>query len=169
MISRYRSKNRYSNQHRSQCIQGFTLLEILTVIAILGIVLGISLRAFSNITKQQSLDKDVETAYSYLLKARNQTINGEDGDNYGVHFASSTITLFKGSVYHAASSTNLTFSFGNRTYLSSNGLTNGIYDVYFNKISGSPSATGTLVYKITTDSTVQKIMTIHGSGLVEVQ
>lgn len=147
---------------------GFTLVEMLVVLVLLAIVFQISITSFFSITKQQNLDKDVETAYSYLLRARNQTINGEGNSVYGVHFASSSVSLFKGSTYSVASTT-ASFSFANKSYLSSINLTGGTYDVYFQKITGQPSATGTLIYKIGSISTAQKTLNVHASGLVEVQ
>ena len=154
----------------SHCLKrsGFTLVELLISIAIMAILLKISLSVFYSITRQQSLDKDVETAYSYLLRARNQTINGEGGSNYGVRFASTSISLFSGSVYNPANVSS-TYSFLNKSYTLSVNLTGNVSDVYFQKISGSPSATGTIIFRNLSDSTVQKMMTIHGSGLVEVQ
>jgi prepilin-type N-terminal cleavage/methylation domain-containing protein len=146
----------------------FTLIELLIVIALMAVLFQISITVFFSITKHQSLDKDVETAYSYLLKARNQTINGEAGRNYGVRFASTSITLFQGTTYSSASTTAV-YDFANKSYLDSIELSGGTYDVYFQKITGSPSATGTLIFKISSDSIIQKSMTIHGSGLVEVQ
>lgn len=147
---------------------GFTLIEMLVVVFLMVLLFQISITAFFGITKQQSLDKDVETAYSLLLKARNQTINGESGLHYGVRFASTSISLFQGTVYSAASTTAV-YDFSNRTYLDSIDLSGGTYDVYFQKITGAPSATGTLIYKISSDEGVQKRMIINGSGLVEVQ
>ncbi len=144
------------------------MIEMLVSVAVLAVLFQISITVFFSITKHQSLDKDVETAYSYLLKARNQTINGESNANYGVRFASTSISLFQGSIYSTGGIT-AKYDFSNKSYLSSIDLSGGVYDVYFQKITGAPSATGTLIYKIDSDSTIQKKIIIHGSGLVEVQ
>lgn len=148
--------------------KAFTLIEILISIGILSIILGISLTTFKAITKQQNLDRDVEAAGSYILRARNQTITGEDNSQYGIHFSSTSVTLFKGTTYVAASSTNLEFNFNNRTYLYSSNLTGSTSDVYFKKLSGAPSATGTVIYRLGGE-TAQKTIYIYGSGLIEVQ
>ncbi len=149
--------------------RGFTLFEIVVTLAILILLLSISITTFSAITKQQGLDKDVETAYSYLLQARNKTINGEDGMNYGVRFSTSSIEMFAGTSYQMGSTSVVTYYFLNRSYLYDVALSPAGSEVYFKKITGTPSATGTVIYRSTDDSTVEKRMTIHGSGLVEVQ
>lgn len=149
-------------------MRGFTLFELIIVVVIMSILFQISITTFFSITKQQSLDKDVESAYSFLLKARNQTINGESGRSYGVRFASTSIILFQGTAYSVASTTAI-YEFANKSFMDSISLTSGVYDVYFRKITGAPSATGTVIFKISTDDTLQKRMIIHGSGLVEVQ
>ncbi len=155
-------------QAKSATKRGFTLVEMLVVLVLLGVVFQISITAFFAITKQQNLDKDVENAYSYLLKARNQTLNGEANSVYGVRFATTSVSLFKGPTYNTASTTSV-YSFVNKSYVSTISLTGGTYDVIFSRISGNPSATGTVMYKIGSLSTVQKTIIIHGSGLVEVQ
>ncbi len=149
--------------------RAFTIIEVLISIAILALLLGISMTIFQAMTKQQSLDRDVETAGSYLLRARNQTITGEDGLQYGVHFASTSVTLFKGTTYNSATTSNIVSNFRNPTYMHSINLTGGVYDVYFKKLSGAPSATGTIIYRLSSASTTQKLINIYGSGLVEVQ
>jgi prepilin-type N-terminal cleavage/methylation domain-containing protein len=149
--------------------KGFTLIEILITISILTLLLGISMTAFSALTDQQSLDRDVETAISYLLRARNQTITGENNNNYGVYFASTSVTLFEGTAYAAGSSTNLVFNFNNRTYMETISLAGGANQVYFKKISGAPHATGTVTYRSSGLTNRQKLIRVYASGLVEVQ
>jgi prepilin-type N-terminal cleavage/methylation domain-containing protein len=148
---------------------GFTLIEVIISISIITILLGISMTVFRALTDQQSLDRDVETAISYLLRARNQTITGENNNTYGVYFASTSVTLFEGTSYAAGSSTNLVFNFNNRTYRYSIALTGGANHVYFKKISGAPHATGTVTYRSSGMTNKQKLIQIYASGLVEVQ
>ncbi|MFM2383456.1 MAG: hypothetical protein RIQ72_28 [Candidatus Parcubacteria bacterium] len=148
---------------------GFTLIEVIISISIMTILLGISMTVFRALTDQQSLDRDVETAISYLLRARNQTITGENNSTYGVYFASTSVTLFEGTSYAAGSSTNLVFNFNNRSYMYSIALAGGANQVYFKKISGAPHATGTITYRSSGMTNKQKLIRIYASGLVEVQ
>lgn len=149
--------------------KAFTLIEVLISISIMAALLGISMSVFRSITDQQSLDKDVEGAMSYLLRAQNQTRTGENNGNYGLYFASTSVTLFQGISYSAGSSTNIVFNFNNRTYMHSISLTGGANQVYFRKLTGAPNATGTVVYRSNGLTNKQKTINIYASGLVEVQ
>ena len=53
--------------------QGFTLLELLTVIAIAGILFGFAVLAIPNLTAT-GLERDAHTLEATLLKARNQAM-----------------------------------------------------------------------------------------------
>jgi prepilin-type N-terminal cleavage/methylation domain-containing protein len=148
---------------------GFTLIEILVSIGILTLLLSLSMTVFKQMTNQQMLDKDVENVVSTLIRAKALTIGGERNLNYGVHFASTTATQFQGKSFVNGSSTNLVQVFNNRTYMDSINLSGGAVDVYFNKISGTPNATGTIIFKSTGITNKQKLINIYGTGLVEVQ
>lgn len=149
--------------------RGFTLIEVLISISIMALLLGISMSVFRALTDQQSLDRDVETVISYMLRAQNQTRAGEKNSNYGVYFASTSVTLFEGTVYSAGTPTNLVFNFNNRTYMHATALTGGGNQIYFKKISGAPHATGTVTYRSNGMTSKQKLIQIYASGLIEVQ
>lgn len=149
--------------------KAFTLIEIVITIAIISILIGISMTVFRALTDKQTIDRDVENVVSYLLRARNQTITGENNENYGVYFASSSVTLFQGKEFGEASTTDLIFDLNNRTYLNSIHLTDGVTFLYFNKVSGAPSATGTIEYQLIGHEDQKKLINIYASGLVEVQ
>lgn len=149
--------------------KGFTLMEIVVVVAISTLLLGISLSAFTGVVNRQTIEKDTENVYAMLQKARNLAIDGVDGSQYGVRFASTTITLFKGTGYSATNPTNQVTSLGAKTEVSWINLTSGTSTIYFSKINGKPSATGTIEIILKSNSTIKEVITIHGSGLSEVQ
>ncbi len=146
---------------------GFTLMEILVVIGISALILTATITTFSAMGDMQSLDKDIEVAESYLIKAKNQTVNARSGIQYGVHFASSTVTLFDGTVYSAGSSTNSVYRLSNKSEISLIGLS-GQSRVYFEEVTGKPSATGTVTFRLKSNPSVTKSLIIHATGLVEV-
>jgi prepilin-type N-terminal cleavage/methylation domain-containing protein len=161
-MSKINLKN-YTKKSKS----GFTLIEVLVVIGISALILSATITTFSSMGDMQSLDKDIEVAESYLIKAKNQTVNARSGIQYGVHFASSTITLFNGTVYSAGSSTNSVYSLSNKAEISSIGLS-GQTRVYFERVTGEPSATGTITFRLKSRPTITKSLIIHATGLVEV-
>ena len=90
---------------------GFTLIEALITLAILGLMVTISVLAFKTFKTSQGLDKDTELVIETLQKARTQTLSSQNASVYGVHFASSTVTIFTGATYAAGASTNLAYPF----------------------------------------------------------
>ncbi len=146
---------------------GFTLMEILVVIGISALILTATITTFSAMGDMQSLDKDIEVAESYLIRAKNQTVNARSGIQYGVHFASSTVTLFDGTVYSAGSSTNSVYRLSNKSEISLIGLS-GQSIVSFEEVTGKPSATGTVTFRLRSNPSVTKSLIIHATGLVEV-
>ncbi|MBI2031302.1 MAG: type II secretion system protein [Candidatus Levybacteria bacterium] len=93
--------------------KGFTLLEILISLTIFATLLGFATVSFLN-TRQtssinSSLEKIVSDIKSQQLKAMaGSSDGGESGSSYGIYFAVSSYTLFRGSSYNPSDSTNLT-------------------------------------------------------------
>ena len=127
------------------------------------------MQAFSALTSRQAVEKDTEIIYAVLQNARNRTILGDGNIQYGVKFASSTITLFKGTGYVAGTSTNQVTTFSARSQINSINLTSGTTTIYFSKLTGRPSATGTIEVVLKTNSTNKETIMIYASGLSEVQ
>jgi prepilin-type N-terminal cleavage/methylation domain-containing protein len=124
---------------------GYTLIEILIVIAITVIVLSIVLNSFYSLAKIQALDKDYISVASLLDQAKSQTINSKSASQYGVYFASSTAILFRGGSYTSSSTDNQTYSLNSRVNISSINLTGSTTDqVVFSRLTGYASASGTI-------------------------
>jgi len=149
--------------------RGITVIELLVVLAVLGIIFAVALPQFSKIRENQVLKSGVQDILSSIDKARSQTLASLNLNicstcgNYGVHFQSDKVIIFRGVVFSAsdvnnesidiitpASITNFTFVEGN---------------MYFNRLTGSPSATGTVTISTTNYS---KIITIWATGVVSV-
>ncbi len=146
--------------------RGITLIEILMVVAILGILTGISVSSFRTISNTKTLDKEAEVVLSYINRTRTNAINSLNLEAHGVSFASSTVTIYYGtSAVTAASSSVYTLSGGHT--ISGVSLSNGATNFYFNKLSGEPSATGSITIRNQSGDT--KTITIYGTGLSEVQ
>ncbi len=149
--------------------KAFTLMEVMIVIALMLLISSISLGVFRNILSRQKVEKDAEGAYTYLQRARNQTLVGEGGFQYGVSFATTSMTLFKGTSYTPGDPNLVIFTLLNNSVIQNVNLTGGTHQVYFNKISGKPSATGTVEVVSKTDSSIKEVIIIHATGLTEVQ
>lgn len=166
-IGYFSKKDKKTSQFSNK--KGFTLLELVVVSGLMMIIAGISMTVLRNILNKQRVEKDAESAYAYLLRARNQTIVGEGGDQYGVAFSSTSITLFRGTTYSTGDPNAVTFTLLNDTVFQNINFSNGSTQLYFKKLTGRPSATGTVEVISKTDSTIRETLIIHASGLTEVQ
>ncbi len=150
-------------------MKGFTMIEMLVVIALSFMVLGLTAAAFVGISDNQSLDKNAGIVFSVIQKAKADTLNAKSGQEYGVKFASTSVTLFQGTVYNSSDATNVVYNISTKVSMSLLQLTGNATTLYFNQISGEPSATGTIKYKLNSNASSTKTITVYGSGLIEMQ
>jgi type II secretory pathway pseudopilin PulG len=148
--------------------KGITLVEILLVIGIVFILSTILLTSFTNLRSNQAIMKNTETVVAVLRQARNQTLSSKNSSVYGVHFATSTITLFTGGTYSSLNSTNQDFIFPSSDSILTTTLNGNGKDVVFNRLSGETSQNGTIVISSPRVS-LTKTVTIYKTGLVESQ
>jgi len=156
----YKNKSIYNS--------GFNIIEILIILAILAIFVSLSITVFLNLSNNQSLEKEVTTSLSFIEKARMKTINSSFQSQYGVKLASTSVTIFPGTTYVQGNASNTAYTLGGKAYISSINLTNGGTSFYFQKLTGKPSATGTITFRLT-GTTTEKYIIINSAGLAEVQ
>ena len=149
--------------HRKIHQTGFTLLEIIVVLSIAIMISAIIYTPLSSLNNRQILDKEVAQVESYIQKSRMNSLNSKNGDEYGITFTTSTVRV----VAIIASSTTVLYTLNNRVQLASSTL--GTSTVIFSRISGLPSATGTLMYVYNSGSSVigTSTITINGLGITQ--
>jgi prepilin-type N-terminal cleavage/methylation domain-containing protein len=145
--------------------KGFTIIEILIVLSILTLISFITFGFFVDYRKSQGTTQDVELIASLLYKARSDAISSNGSSDYGVHFASSTATTFKGTTYNPSDPVNQVFSFTAGNFLSIISLTSGGVDVVFNKLTGETNQPGSLT--LTTADGSVKVITVYQTGLIQ--
>ena len=148
--------------------RGFTLVEILIVIAIIATLSGLSFSAFHNLNASRALEREAGRVVAELQKARSLTISSKNNAQFGVHVQSSQVTLFQGTTFIAGSSTNSVTSINPLVTISSISLQGGVSDVIFQRITGKTSGSGTLVVSRIGTSAI-KTITIYATGLIDVQ
>ncbi|MCX6751157.1 MAG: type II secretion system protein [Candidatus Nomurabacteria bacterium] len=143
-------------------------MEILIVVSVLGILFLITLPQFSKIKENQILKNALEDVVSTLHNAQSQSLASVNSSEYGVHFQSDRIIVFKGKIFSSGATDNKTINIISPASISNvtlGGVSSNTGDVYFERLSGVPNKTGTIT--ITTPST-SKIVTISATGAVSV-
>lgn len=92
-------------------ITGFTLIELMIVIAIFTTLIGISTISLSNLiptasfaTSSQSLISDIKSQQFNAMTG--YTGGSGDGSSYGIYLESNRYTLFTGSAYNPSATSN---------------------------------------------------------------
>ena len=150
-------------------MKGFTLLEMLLVVTLIIIIATFSFASLSSLNTAQALDKDVKGIVAIIDEARSNTLTSQNDSQYGVHFESEKVVLFRGTTYSASDSNNRDAGLSGVTTISTISLTGGASDIVFARLTGAANATGTVVVRSKRDSSKTKTITIHGTGIIAVQ
>jgi type II secretory pathway pseudopilin PulG len=145
---------------------GFTYLEILLVICILGIITVISITTLVSFNTNQALDKDTQTVVTVLEEARSKTLASTDASQYGVHIGSNDLTVFKGNTYISTDPNNRVINLNGITTISNITFSDGGSDIVFKRLTGETVQTGTITIATTRD-TKTRTVTIYKTGIVQ--
>jgi prepilin-type N-terminal cleavage/methylation domain-containing protein len=144
--------------------KGYTLIEVLIGLFVIGIILATVVFSFSALKKSQALKNAVSDAMSSIDKARSEAFASVSSSEYGVRFESDKVVIFKGTSYSAGTGTNETVNIVSPATISNvtlNGVSGPSGDLYFNRLTGVPSKNGTITI---TASSSSKIITISATG-----
>ncbi len=145
--------------------KGNTMQEILLVVAILMVILFITLPAFRSSRDQQVLKSTTLEVYSSINKARSQALASLDSSEYGVHFQSDQVVIFKGTSYSSNDPDNEIINVSSPASISNINLSGGGSALYFSRLYGEPNKTGTITILVGSTS---KNITISATGIVSV-
>ena len=148
--------------------QGIAVMELLVVIAVLGLIFFIVIPQFSRTRELQVLKSGAGDILSSLDKARSQTLASLNSSQYGVHFQSDKVIIFKGTIFSAENPDNETINIvapANISDVTLSGASGTSGDVYFNRLSGMPNQIGAIT--ISTFS-FTKIITISATGAASI-
>lgn len=119
--------------------QGFTLIELGVVLAIMIILLTLSVVSITTVQQQAYLSKSLEVLLSDIKLQQTKAMNGQtDGESttyrYGIYFDTDTYTLFRGDTYNSSDPFNFTVSLDGQLTFSSVTFPNS--QIVFEKGSG---------------------------------
>lgn len=143
---------------------GFTLLELLIVLAITILLAGVANFSFSQLSGSQTVDKTTLSIMSYLNEAQSRARSSKDASNFGVRILKNQIVFFEGPSY-AALTASSSYVFSNLVAVSTS---TGIgTDVIFNNFYGNTTASGTInIYLISNPKTSSTIQ-IFSTGIIQ--
>lgn len=147
--------------------RGFTLIELIIVIAIMGIVTTIAVVNLGDTTQTKKIEKGLNITSSAIERARMLSINSSNFSEFGVKFSSTSIDIFQGLSFSSTTVVE-TYDLDGGIFISNINLNGGVDEFYFSKIKGIPSATGTVSVGLNGTSTIKNII-IYGTGLSEIE
>lgn len=146
---------------------GFTLIELVVVVAILGIFVLIASQTLGLFTRQVNLNTTSQQIVSTLQLARNKTLAAEDESQYGVHFEQSKYILFKGGTYSSSDPDNKEYSISTTEIYEIN-LTGGD-DTIFDRIRGTTANNGNVKVRLLSDTSRTETILVNSSGSISLQ
>ena len=148
---------------------GFSIVEVLIVIAIFAIAATIVLSTFVNAGSAQALEKDVARITSLIERARSLTLSSYEGSRYGVHIESDDVTLFKGATYSAGVPDNVIETLNTKVEITGYVIAGGGADIVFDRLTGETAQTGTITVSLKSAPLLFFTVSVGATGLVEIQ
>lgn len=136
------------------------------VIAIAGFLSAITYNVFFDTNRVESVSKQTAVVTATIERARAMTLSSENDSVYGVHVASSTIVLFKGSVYDPATTTNQVQNIMSPAEITGYSFNGGSSNILFKRLTGETDNYGTIVVSVP-GTEASSTITIYATGLVE--
>ncbi len=149
--------------------RGFSLIEIILVIAVMSLISGVILFSFSTLNQNYALEGSAQNAVALFKDARGRTLSAKNNSQYGIHIASTSLILFPGSIFVSGNPNNETLNFSQSVAVGTTTLSGAGFDIIFSRLKGTPSQFGTTsVYLVNNSSKYMNIF-IRESGLVEIK
>jgi len=149
----------------SELQRGVTLIEILMSIGVLMLFSFLFLSSLSSYQDTQVLNTETDIMLGVVLDALTKTIKAEGGSQYGVHFESEKIVLFKGVVYDIFDSDNIEHFLDGLVSISDILINGGGSDVVFKKNTGETDFYGTITLSLNKDPAQYRTITIYETGV----
>ena len=148
---------------------GFTLIEILLVIAVLIILLAMSIVFLQSSQKQSDLQSSSQEIISALKRAQNRTLASENDSTFGVFV--DTISsphryiLFQGSTYIPSPLDEISF-LSDSVEFSVVDL-GGVDEIVFDRLEGTTSQPGDITIRLKSSPSQTRVIYIDALGVIE--
>lgn len=150
---------------------GFTLIEILVVIGIIGLFIGLSipqLRSFQQVSHLENINKEVIVA---LRLVQSRTLASKGALQHGVYFDAVSVPnqyiLFEGSSYATRDVLKDEVKVLKKEVEISSILLGGGNEVVFARLTGQANLEGAVIFRLIKDIDRTKVVSILASGSVQ--
>lgn len=150
-------------------MRGFTLIEMIVVIAITTILGAMAFVSFERIINFNSIQGQAESVRSHIERARIFTLASKNNSSFGVIFSTSTARVYQGTNFVAASSSDQVYEIDSTDSIININFSGGGNTIYFNKITGEPNATGTIMITSKSNTDDRRTVVIYQTGIVDIQ
>ncbi|HEY0964845.1 MAG TPA: prepilin-type N-terminal cleavage/methylation domain-containing protein [Candidatus Paceibacterota bacterium] len=144
---------------------GFSLTEVIVVVAILGILMAIGVGQYMELRETKKVEQTTETIVAHLEKAKSESLAGKYAEPHGVKFNSSSYEAFIGATY-PGSYTPTVYTVDSSVQLST--TLSGNQTIIFERLNGFVGSTATVTVSLVEDSTVYKQIVVNQTGAVEI-
>ena len=148
---------------------GFSIIEILIVVAVLGLLAVVGIRVLSNFKNTTNLSTSIENGVSSLVDARSKTLSSKNGNQHGVHFESGKLTFFVGTTYSASDPENEEVLLPSVVEISTISLNGGGSDIIFKKLTGDTDQYGSVTFRIKDQVSQTRTISVPITGIPTVQ
>jgi len=150
-------------------MKGFSVIEIIVVIAISVILVTIVVSAFSGFRDSQALNSTVEEVVSSINKARSESLSSKNFLQHGIHFETSKVVVFQGAIYSPSDANNIETKLSPFIEISSTSLNGGGTNMVFQKFTGKTAQNGTITLRVKKNTAKIKIITVESTGVISIQ
>lgn len=124
--------------------EGYTFVELIVVIAILGILMAIIIPSFAGFRQSSALNGDTMNLITLINRARLLSVADKGDVQYGIHLEAGKVVLYQGSTYSSGASTNESYPFSSGITLSNLVINGGGSEILFAKVTGATTQAATM-------------------------
>jgi prepilin-type N-terminal cleavage/methylation domain-containing protein len=139
---------------------GFTLLEMLLSVAIIGMLVGISMPFYESFVRRNDLAIATQTVSTMLRRAEVYSRAGNGDSPWSVEIQSTVVTLFQGTDFAGR-----TTSFDEAVTLPGSVTASGTGEIQFAKLTAIPNTTGSIT--LTSSLSEVRTITVNAKGMVD--